>query len=63
MDLIEKVSQDTWANYQTLKDNNVVTLENSGAIPVQNPLRQIAGIRGLILDPMGRIVQLPLRSN
>jgi DNA-directed RNA polymerase subunit beta' len=63
MDLIEKVAQDTWDNYKTLKDNNLVTLEDSGAIPVQNPLRQIAGIRGLILDPMGRIVQLPLRSN
>jgi DNA-directed RNA polymerase subunit beta' len=63
LDLIEKVSQETWDNYKTLEDNNIVTLEESGAAPVQNPLRQIAGIRGLILDPLGKIVQLPLRSN
>src|SRR5690606_3541870 len=25
--------------------------------------RQISGIRGLILDPLGNIVELPLRSN
>jgi len=63
MDLIEQVGQDTWNNYQSMGENSIVMLENSGAVPVQNPLRQIAGIRGLILDPMGRIVQLPLRSN
>lgn len=63
MDMIEKIADDNWKNYQDQKDNNLVILQESGAIPVQNPLRQISGVRGLILDPSGNIVQLPLRSN
>jgi DNA-directed RNA polymerase subunit beta' len=63
MDLIEKIAEDTWNHYKAVPDNNLVTLQDSGAVPVQNPLRQISGVRGLILDPSGNIVQLPLRSN
>jgi DNA-directed RNA polymerase subunit beta' len=40
-----------------------VKLNESGASPVENPLKQISGVRGLIVDPAGRIVELPLRSN
>ncbi|MEI7579292.1 MAG: DNA-directed RNA polymerase subunit beta' [bacterium] len=63
MDLIEKVSDETWKTYEKDKNNNLVILQESGALPVQAPLRQISGIRGLILDPLGNIVELPLRSN
>ncbi|MCA9383202.1 DNA-directed RNA polymerase subunit beta' [Candidatus Dojkabacteria bacterium] len=63
MDLIEKVAEKTWDYYTKNPTNNLVVLNESGAIPVQNPLRQISGIRGLILDPLGNIVELPLRSN
>ncbi|HLD03250.1 MAG TPA: DNA-directed RNA polymerase subunit beta', partial [Candidatus Dojkabacteria bacterium] len=63
MDLIEKVAEDTWNTYLAQSGNNLVVLQESGAVPVQNPLRQISGIRGLILDPLGHIVPLPLRSN
>jgi len=63
MDLIDKVADKTWEAYKNDKGNNLVILQESGALPVQNPVRQISGIRGLILDPMGNIVELPLRSN
>lgn len=63
MDLVEKVAEITWNKYSEDKNNNLVILQESGALPVQNPLRQISGIRGLILDPLGNIVELPLRSN
>jgi DNA-directed RNA polymerase subunit beta' len=63
MDLIEKVAEETWDYYKKTNNNNLVTLQESGALPVQNPIRQISGIRGLILDPLGNIVELPLRSN
>lgn len=63
MDLVEKVATITWDEYKKDAGNNLVTLQESGALPVQNPLRQISGIRGLILDPLGNIVELPLRSN
>ena len=63
MDVIEKIADETWKEYLKLPNNNLVTLQDSGAIPVQNPIRQISGVRGLIMDPSGNIVQLPLRSN
>jgi len=63
MDLVEKVADITWNKYAGDPDNNLVILQESGALPVQNPVRQISGIRGLILDPLGNIVELPLRSN
>ncbi|MBP9758579.1 DNA-directed RNA polymerase subunit beta' [Candidatus Dojkabacteria bacterium] len=62
MDAIDKIAVITWKKYLE-KENNLVTLNDSGATPVENPLRQISGVKGLILDPMGRIVELPLRSN
>ena len=63
MDVIEKIADETWKEYMKNPNNNLVTLQDSGALPVQNPLRQISGVRGLIMDPLGNIVQLPLRSN
>jgi len=61
MKVTEEISDLTWKIYE--KKSKVFLLEHSGAYPVKNPTRQISGIRGLILDPMGNIVELPLRSN
>ncbi|MFC1780400.1 DNA-directed RNA polymerase subunit beta' [Patescibacteria group bacterium] len=61
MKVTEEISDLTWKTYE--KESNVVILEKSGAYPVKNPTRQISAIRGLILDPQGNIVELPLRSN
>lgn len=60
MRVSEEVAEATEEEY---KGGYVYSLEDSGAYPVRNPVRQIAAIRGLILDPQGKIVELPLRSN
>lgn len=61
MKVTEEISDLTWKVYE--QKSIVVQLEKSGAYPVKNPTRQISAIRGLILDPLGNIVELPLRSN
>lgn len=61
MRITEEISDLTWEEYT--KRETVMALEESGTYPVKNPTRQISGIRGLILDPLGNIVELPLRSN
>lgn len=61
MTVTEEIADITWKAYE--EESDVVILENSGAYPVKNPTRQISAIRGLILDPLGNIVELPLRSN
>jgi len=62
MTVVEEITVSTWKEYQRI-NNNLVKLNESGASPVENPLRQISGVKGLIVDPSGRIVELPLRSN
>ena len=42
----------------------VYTLANSGATKAKfKQIRQLAGMRGLMADPSGRIIDLPIRSN
>lgn len=60
--LVDEVANVTWKSYET-SGNNLVKLNESGAVPVQTPITQISGVRGLIIDPSGHIVELPLRSN
>ncbi|MBN1915704.1 DNA-directed RNA polymerase subunit beta' [Candidatus Dojkabacteria bacterium] len=59
---IDTISEDVWKKYEEA-GNNLAIFEASGATPVKNPLRQISGVKGLILDPLGKTVELPLRSN
>ncbi|MBN1331556.1 DNA-directed RNA polymerase subunit beta' [Candidatus Dojkabacteria bacterium] len=62
MEAIDKIAEVTWEQYNDPL-NPLNAFENSGALPIANPIRQIAGVKGLILDPLGNIVELPLRSN
>ena len=62
MEAIDKIAEVTWEQYNDPL-NPLYAFENSGALPISNPIRQIAGVKGLILDPLGNIVELPLRSN
>ncbi len=62
MKAIDKIADITWDEY-IKTPNNLVTINESGTIPLSNPLRQISGVKGLILDPNGKIVELPLKSN
>ncbi len=57
-DLSEKVKE-------TLDPNgNLASMANSGATKGGfQPISQLAGMRGLMADPSGRIIPLPIRSN
>jgi DNA-directed RNA polymerase subunit beta' len=45
-------------------DNNVTIMAVSGATKGGfQPVAQLAGMRGLMADPAGRIIELPIRSN
>ncbi|MGI6603660.1 MAG: DNA-directed RNA polymerase subunit beta' [bacterium] len=45
------------------KFNPVFMMANSGARGNIQQIRQLAGMRGLMADPSGRIIDLPIRSN
>ncbi|MGB9716163.1 MAG: DNA-directed RNA polymerase subunit beta' [Thermodesulfovibrionales bacterium] len=57
----EKVTQALMNNLDTF--NPIFMMAHSGARGSQNQIRQLAGMRGLMADPSGRIIELPIRSN
>ncbi len=61
IDTTERLDELTWNNLG--EDNPVKVLVSSGARGTRDQVKQIAGIRGLIVDPLGRLVKLPIRSN
>ncbi len=52
----------TW---NALKPNNMikVIIDSEGARAGKEQLKQLSAMRGLILDPLGKIVELPIKSN
>jgi DNA-directed RNA polymerase subunit beta' len=52
----------TWNN---LKGKNAikVIIDSEGARAGKEQLKQLSAMRGLILDPLGKIVELPIKSN
>ena len=43
--------------------NNIFMMANSGARGSKAQIRQLAGMRGLMADPSGQIIEVPIRSN
>jgi DNA-directed RNA polymerase subunit beta' len=57
----EKVTEALMASLD--KFNPIFMMAHSGARGSKNQTRQLAGMRGLMADPSGRIIELPIRSN
>ena len=58
----DKVADLTWNN---LKSTNVIKIiiDSEGARAGKEQLKQLSAMKGLILDPLGKIVELPIKSN
>jgi DNA-directed RNA polymerase subunit beta' len=62
MDTTEDVADKTWNSYA--KDNAVkVIIESGGTRASRDQVKQLAAMRGLVVDPMGNIVEMPTKSN
>ncbi|MBI3887762.1 DNA-directed RNA polymerase subunit beta', partial [Candidatus Microgenomates bacterium] len=58
----DKITDLTWDAYE--KDNSVRTILESGAgKSSRDNVKQVSGMRGLMVDPTGKIVALPTKSN
>ncbi|MGA2911080.1 MAG: DNA-directed RNA polymerase subunit beta' [Candidatus Levyibacteriota bacterium] len=58
----DKIADLTWNNLQP--DNMIkVIIDSEGARAGKEQLKQLSAMRGLILDPLGKIVELPIKSN
>jgi len=58
----DEIADLTW---NALKAENVirVIIDSEGARAGKEQLKQLSAMRGLILDPLGKIVELPIKSN
>ncbi|MHC1770198.1 MAG: DNA-directed RNA polymerase subunit beta' [Flexilinea sp.] len=57
-----KIAKEVRANMDP--QGNMATMANSGATKGGfGPIAQLAGMRGLMADPSGRIIRLPIKSN
>ena len=62
LEVTDKIADLTWNN---LKTGSVIRtiIDSEGARAGKEQLKQLSAIRGLILDPLGKIVELPIKSN
>jgi len=68
-----RLSEEVWFNLTTKIDqltldalgeeNCLKMIQESGARGSRDQIKQLAGMRGLLADPLGRIVELPSKSN
>jgi len=62
MEITETIAEKTWA---TLGPDSPIRIVSSAGIKraSKDQIKQLSGMRGLMVDPTGRIVQLPTKSN
>jgi DNA-directed RNA polymerase subunit beta' len=62
MDTTDEVADKTWNSYD--KDNAVrVIIDSGGTRASKDQVKQLAAMRGLVVDPLGNIVEMPTKSN
>lgn len=62
LDSAEQIQENTW-DIASKSGSNMIHLNSSGATPVASWIKSIAGVKGVVVDPLGRVVDLPLRNN
>lgn len=62
IEVTERLADMTWT--QMPKDNPVkMIIDSGGARASKDQLKQLSAIKGLVVDPLGKIVELPTKSN
>jgi DNA-directed RNA polymerase subunit beta' len=62
METTDEIAQKTWENFE---DTNTikVSIDSGGTRASKDQVKQLAAMRGLVVDPLGKIVELPTKSN
>jgi len=62
MQTTEEVAEKTWDSY---KETNVIKImiQSGGTRASKDQVKQLAAMRGLVVDPLGNIVEMPTKSN
>ncbi len=58
----DKIANLTWNNLKATNSIKMI-IDSEGARAGKEQLKQLSAMKGLILDPLGKIVELPIKSN
>ncbi|MEO6728608.1 MAG: DNA-directed RNA polymerase subunit beta' [Candidatus Dojkabacteria bacterium] len=58
----EKIQEDVWGLAKK-NSQNLMDLQNSGAVSVSSWVKKISGVVGYVTDPSGNVVDLPIKNN
>jgi DNA-directed RNA polymerase subunit beta' len=62
MQTTDELAEKTWESYSS--DNAVkVMIDSGGTRASKDQVKQLAAMRGLVVDPLGNIVEMPTKSN
>ncbi len=62
METTDELAEETWKSYGD--DNSVkVMIDSGGTRASKDQVKQLAAMRGLVVDPLGNIVEMPTKSN
>jgi len=62
IEVTEKLADETWSAMEE-KNPVKVIINSGGARASKDQLKQLSAIKGLVVDPLGKIVELPTKSN
>ncbi|KUK79744.1 MAG: DNA-directed RNA polymerase subunit beta' [Microgenomates bacterium 39_7] len=62
METTEEVADKTWKSYEE-KNALKVIIRSGGTRASKDQVKQLAAMRGLVVDPLGNIVEMPTKSN
>lgn len=62
METTDEIADQTWNSFS--EDNAVkIIIDSGGTRASKDQVKQLAAMRGLVVDPLGKIVELPTKSN
>ena len=62
METTEELAEETWKSYGD-KNSVKVMIDSGGTRASKDQVKQLAAMRGLVVDPLGNIVEMPTKSN
>lgn len=62
MDTTEKIATATWNQFQETNSVKII-IDSGGTRASRDQVKQLSAMRGLVVDPLGKIVEMPTKSN
>ena len=62
MDTTDTIAQKTWDSFDEANAVKII-IDSGGTRASKDQVKQLAAMRGLVVDPLGKIVELPTKSN